>query len=156
MKRAGSYAARYRLTLDSSGLTSTGENDLSTLLHPRIQTCSSQLFRDGHYSQAIFEAFKALEHRVREMTGIDSHGRHLMTEAFRQDAPVLRLNDLSTRSDRDEQEGFKLIFMGAAQGIRNPKAHDVHVQQDARRTLDYLSLASLLMDRLDDAADRLT
>jgi uncharacterized protein (TIGR02391 family) len=120
-------------------------------IHPLIRETSGALYVDGHYSSAIFEAFKTIEARVRDLTGIDESGRPLMSTAFGGDNPPLRLNELSSRSDRDEQEGFKLIFMGAQQGIRNPKAHDVVLQEDAERALDYLSLASLLMRRLDDA-----
>lgn len=68
---------------------------------------------------------------------------------------TLRLNDLNSLTDRDEQEGFRFIFMGAMQRIRNPKAHDEVVQEDEDRAYDYLALASLLMRRLDDAQTRL-
>ena len=79
------------------------------------------------------------------------YGSKLMADAFREDGPVLALNDLASESDSDEQEGFKLLYMGASLGIRNPKAHEIVEQEDPERTLDYLSFASLLMRRLDDA-----
>ena len=74
-----------------------------------------------------------------------------MAKAFNEKNPILKLNGLGTAMERDEQEGFRFIFMGAMQGIRNPKAHDRIVQNDEDRALDYLALASLLMRRLDDA-----
>ena len=74
-----------------------------------------------------------------------------MAAAFNEKRPILALNQGNTRSEQDEQEGFRLIFMGAAQGIRNPKAHDMVAQEDPDRSLDFLALASLLMRRLDDA-----
>jgi len=120
-------------------------------IHPLIREASGALYEDGHYTSAIFEAFKAVEARVRDLTRIDDSGRSLMAAAFGGDGPPLPLNQMNTRSDQDEQEGFKLIFMGAQQGIRNPKAHDVVVQEDADRALDYLALASLLMRRIDDS-----
>ncbi len=52
-------------------------------------------------------------------------------------------------------EGFKLLFMGAMQGVLNPKAHDLFDQLAEDRALDYLAFASLLMRRLDDAEERL-
>ena len=37
------------------------------------------------------------------------------------------------RSGDDEQEGFKLIFMGAMTGVRNPKAHALFEDLDEER-----------------------
>ena len=56
----------------------------------------------------------------------------------------------SGQSGKDEQEGFKLIFMGAIQGIRNPKAHGLVQQENPDRAFEYLAFASLLMHRLDN------
>jgi uncharacterized protein (TIGR02391 family) len=120
-------------------------------LHPSIRGASGKLYLDGHFGSAIFEAFKAVEARVRDLSGLDETGRSLMVSAFNENNPTLPLNHLNTRTEIDEQEGFRFIFMGASQGIRNPKAHDIVEQEDPERTLDYLSLASLLMRRLDDA-----
>jgi len=39
-------------------------------LHPRVLDASGKLFHDGHYTEAIFNAFKALEEYVREKSGI--------------------------------------------------------------------------------------
>ena len=65
------------------------------------------------------------------------------------------LNDGLSESDRNEQEGFQLIVMGAMQGIRNPKAHDLNAPLEDDRAFEYLAVASLLMRRLDDAEARL-
>jgi uncharacterized protein (TIGR02391 family) len=119
--------------------------------HPLITEVSRSLFETEHYASAIFEAFKAVNKFVKEksnMTTID--GRDLMSKAFRKEAPVIRLNELKTSSDLDEQEGFMVLFMGAMVGIRNPKAHDNVSQTDPYRTLEYLSLASLLLRRAEE------
>jgi len=47
-------------------------------LHPQIQLVSGDLYVDRHFDQAIFEAFKAVEVRVRQMSAIDASGRDLM------------------------------------------------------------------------------
>jgi hypothetical protein len=52
---------------------------------------------------AIFEAFKAIEIRVRQMSGIELNGVRLMGRAFDTDEPQLPLNDGSSGADRDEQ-----------------------------------------------------
>ncbi len=41
-------------------------------LHPKVLAVANDLYTDGHYAQAIFEAFKAVEARVRLMSGLDA------------------------------------------------------------------------------------
>ena len=113
---------------------------------------ASDLFTDEHYSQAIFEALKALDRRVSEQSGIQLSGRELMTKAFNGDPAPIDMSVESGQSGKDEQEGFRFIFMGVAQGIRNPKGHELVQQDDPQRALEYLGLVSVLFRRLDDAA----
>jgi uncharacterized protein (TIGR02391 family) len=56
---------------------------------------------------------------------------------------------MQSQSDKDEQQGYMQIFAGAMTGIRNPKAH-ANLNPDQRKTLHLISLASLLMYRLDE------
>jgi uncharacterized protein (TIGR02391 family) len=118
--------------------------------HPKVIKVSKSLFETGHYAPAIFEAFKAVNNFVKEKTSLSQDGKALMSKVFNENNPVIKLNELSTVSDKDEQEGFKFLFMGAMVGIRNPKAHDNIVQTDPYRTLEYLSFASLLMRRAEE------
>lgn len=121
-------------------------------LHPEVVAAASDLFTDGHYAQAVFEATKSLERRVAIQSGLDLSGRDLMTKAFSGTPPSIDLAVEAGQSGRDEQEGFRFIFMGVMQGIRNPKGHEVVAQHDPQRTLEYLALVSILFRRLDDAA----
>ena len=118
--------------------------------HPRIINASKSLFETGHYSQAIFEAFKAVNNFVKQKTGLTLDGKTLMSKVFNEKEPLIKLNKLKTQSEKDEQEGFKFLFMGAMVGIRNPKAHDNVTQTNPYRTLQYLSFASLLMTRVEE------
>jgi len=74
-----------------------------------------------------------------------------MSTAFNEEKPVIKINELLDKYDRDEQEGFKFLFMGAQVGIRNPKAHSNIIQTDPYRTLEYLAFASLLMRRVEES-----
>lgn len=124
----------------------------SLKLHPRIVEVARPLFANRHYAQAIFEAFKAVNNMVKDKSGLTNlDGKHLMATAFAESRPVIKLSELRDRSEKDEQEGFKFLFMGSTLGIRNPKAHTTTVQTDPLRTLEYLALASLLAKRLDEA-----
>jgi len=120
--------------------------------HPKIIQVSGKLFADGHYSQAIFEGFKAVNNMVKEKSGLTGHdGKDLMAQAFKPASPILRWSKLTTESEKNEQEGFMFLFMGAIVGVRNPKAHDEIIQRDKIKTLEYLSLASLLAKRVNEA-----
>lgn len=120
-------------------------------LHPKIQKASKSLFRDKHYSQAILEAYKIVFMEIKDISGVRRlSDKPLAEKVFSLNDPIIKLNNLDTDYDEDEQKGFMLIFSGAALGIRNPKAHDIVVQKDPQRTLEYLSFASLLMARLGE------
>jgi len=120
-------------------------------LHPRVLGASSDLFTDGHYAAAIFAAFRTVEMRVRELSGLDATGKDLMARAFNGSPPPISVKVEAGVSGENEQEGFRFLFMGAIVGIRNPKGHEDVEQEDPNRALEYLAFASLLMRRLDGA-----
>jgi uncharacterized protein (TIGR02391 family) len=74
-----------------------------------------------------------------------------MSRAFAESRPLIVLADLSTKTGQDIQAGYRFLFMGATQGIRNPDAHERFKALDAEEALETLAFASVLMRRLDDA-----
>jgi uncharacterized protein (TIGR02391 family) len=80
-----------------------------------------------------------------ELDGVD-----LMNHAFSPDRPLIVLGDLKTTSGKNEQKGHMLLFAGSMMGIRNPKAH-ANVEVEETRAMRHLFLASLLMEKLDEA-----
>jgi uncharacterized protein (TIGR02391 family) len=118
-------------------------------IHPEIGIVSLKLFDDGHYSQATFEAFKYLEIAVKKLARINDSGFKLMMSAFAENMPKIKLTALQSTSEIDEQSGYKFIFAGAMSAIRNPRGHDINIDS-VDRCLDHLSLASVLLRRLED------
>ena len=51
----------------------------------------------------------------------------LMMNAFNETGSNIRLTDLQTTSQKDEQKGFRYVFAGTMSGIRNPRGHDNRV-----------------------------
>jgi uncharacterized protein (TIGR02391 family) len=130
--------------------------------HPIVKKASEKLFKDGHYAQAIFEACKALSGFIREKSKLTTtKDSDLMWQAFGiqysinplriTKRPVLSLNSLTEEWEFDEQKGFANLFSGTIMGIRNPKAHKDIIQKNPYKTLEYLSLISLLARRTDEA-----
>ena len=118
--------------------------------HPEIVRVSQSQFKSGHYTDAIFNAFKFIEIFAKQKSGSSKRGTNLMQAIFNENHPIIKLNDMQQDFEIDEQTGFRHIFAGAMMGIRNPKAHADIQQKDPYRTLEYLSLASLLAKRLEE------
>jgi uncharacterized protein (TIGR02391 family) len=123
-------------------------------VHPDLPGEVRNLFDNGHYAQATLEAFKFLDEEVQRISGSSEYGMSLMMRAFGGNSPTLKLNAGLSLSDKNEQEGFKLLFAGAIQGVRNPRGHTSGIVDDPDMCLDHLSLASMLLRRLDEAGLR--
>ena len=66
---------------------------------------------------------------------------------------VLKFNNLSSKSEKNEQDGIKHLFQGIV-CLRNKDAHLVTFQQNDNHALGYILLSSLLMYLLDDVEDK--
>jgi len=122
-------------------------------LHPVIEEADSKLYLDGHYASAIEATIKALCSQVRLRSGKELDGADLMKTVFSPKNPILRFNDFRDRSDRDEQEGFMMMFAGAVTGLRNPRAHKI-VKDDPEDALEAIAQVSYLAKRLDRRAKK--
>ena len=118
-------------------------------IHSKIHATSKRLFDDGHYAPATFEAYKLVDKQVAELANSSESGVKLMMKAFNEHSPLIRLTHLSTTSEKDEQEGYKFIFSGSVMAIRNPRGHEYGVEDSPTECLDHLSLASMLLRRLE-------
>ena len=64
----------------------------------------------------------------------------------------LKFEDTSIESGENVQVGYMQIFSGAISGIRNPKAHE-NLTLTKEKAIKRLILASLLMDKIDEAVE---
>jgi uncharacterized protein (TIGR02391 family) len=86
------------------------------------------------------------------MTSLPGDGAGLMGNAFKDDQPALVLADLSTQTGRDVQAGYRFLFMGSQQAIRNPAAHEQFGELDDDEAFELLGLTSHLMRKLDQTS----
>ncbi|MFC1987489.1 TIGR02391 family protein [Chloroflexota bacterium] len=119
-------------------------------LHPKVVDASKKLFKDGHYRDAIYRAFVEVNNfvKLKAKTKRQLDGKGLMSTVFSPENPIIKLNPLETQTDKDEQEGFMYLFMGAMQGIRNPKAHENIIQNNPYIALQLIGFASLLIQTI--------
>lgn len=175
VKKLGGYVIHPNidrlLTLELFSNTSSDEGEKksqNTLLfskydfHPEIKRVSFRQFQDGFYKEAIQNALVEVIDQVKHRTGnpvIVVNGRDreldgddLMNRVFGCDGanvPMIKFNELSNGLDKAEQRGIMNLFKGIV-GVRDKKAHLNFIQNDPLKTIEYLSLASLLMRLLDE------
>lgn len=120
-------------------------------IHSKLPSIVRDLFDDGHYAQATFEAYKFLDKEVQKHSSSTENGFKLMMQAFAQDSALIKLNSLTSTSEKDEQKGFQFLFAGSVLAIRNPRGHEHSMIDSPDTCLDHLSLASMLLRRLEEA-----
>lgn len=124
-------------------------------LHPDIAKAANNLYLDGHYANAIEDSVKALNALVRLKSGItNKDGVELMQHVFSTKNPILKFNQLTDESDRNEQKGFMDMFTGAVTGLRNPRAHKI-IQDDPEMALEFIAFISLLAKLTDKVGNKI-
>ncbi|RSM35870.1 TIGR02391 family protein [Amycolatopsis balhimycina DSM 5908] len=155
--RQGWFVRDGRLVVDkpTSGLMASSpmlRDARIAALHPEIGSVAEQYVLDGYHAGAVFEAMKAVSNRVKKMASIDEDGQRLMGQVFADKGPRIALADLTTETGRNIQSGYRFMFMGGMQALRNPGAHEQHLEMDENEAFDQLAFASLLMRRLDSSS----
>ena len=111
-----------------------------------LRRFSRGLFVDGHYSLAVDRACIYMHNTVRDKSGLfDKDGSDLMMTVFSPKKPILRLNELETISERNEQQGYMFLLAGTMTGIRNPRAHEHDYEDSPEEALEILVLVNHLM-----------
>ena len=147
-----------------AGRFTEAEDTSSSVTHPfdernvyaQLPSKVRHLFDDAHYAEATFEAFKFLDKELQRHSGSHESGFKLAMQILNEATPLIKLNQLASISDKDEQKGYQFMFAGAFMGIRNPRGHEYEVQDNLDTCLDHLSLVSMLLRRLSDAGYKLS
>lgn len=116
-----------------------------------FQYCKEELLANNYF-HAVFEAMKGLVKRIQELSGCFFDGQNLVENVFSKN-PILIINNFRSKSEQDEQTGFKNVLCGLIGMFRNPEAHEPKVEwpieeQDA---LEILGMISYCHRRLDKA-----
>ena len=143
------YEKRNDLALMPAAQTRVAFQNLN--LHPAIASACSDTYRSGHYREAVLNASISLVDYVKRNSGHHAlDGSTLMSTVFSANKPLLAFNDLTNKSERDEQEGFMHLFIGAVLALRNPRAHSV-LDDSPEFALDAIAFLSMLAKQLDGA-----
>ena len=139
-----------------NGIKREMKDDIIEHLHELIIKSSLKKYEDGHYADSVESALKEINDRLKKMfkkyRNEEKDGSDLFALVFNSDETktLLRVNDMTTLSGKDEQDGYRFLFMGAWKGIRNPKAH-ANTYLSKEQAYKRLIFSSMLMEKIDDA-----
>lgn len=129
-------------------------------LHPTIRDRVKTYYENRQFGHAASEGVQMYCERIRTLTGLQTDGSALVNGVFGSmpfaPPPKLQVNDLSTDSKKNIQEGQGHLSRGVIAGFRNPVSHapmDASVPAVFSEVdcLNILSLVSYLIGRLDAA-----
>lgn len=129
-------------------------------LHENLRERIRSYYQNGQYGVAANQGVLIYCEIIRNLTGLTTDGTELVNGVFGgkpfATLPNIQLNDLSTDSKKNIQEGQGHLSRGVVTGFRNPIAHepiDTNVPSvfSELDCLNVLSLVSYLITRLDGA-----
>lgn len=129
-------------------------------LHPKVRDRVRHYYENRQYGDAASQGVQIFCELVRQLVGSTEDGARLVSKVFGNKPfsppPPLQLNDLSTESEQNIQEGQGHLSRGVVIGFRNPISHapmDTAVPAifSELDCLNILSLVSYLVTRLDNA-----
>jgi len=104
------------------------------------EKCSDH-FNSGKYDDAILNAAKVVEVRVREAAGLppEEIGVNLMRKAFKPGAPILKFSEVTA-----EQDAAMNLFCGFIGFFKNPHSHKFLNVDDPLTAFEIISMANHL------------
>ena len=101
----------------------------------------------------VLESSKGLVKRIQDIAGVTYDGQNLMEKVFKDENPILIINNFQSKSEKDEHRGFRNLLIGIVAMFRNPASHELKVEWDMSEqdALDILAMISYCHRRLDNA-----
>jgi len=119
--------------------------------HPLVTQVATQpleLFRNGHFNEAVRKAAERFETTVQKKTGLQEIGKGLMSKVFSISNPLITLNSLTTENEKGIQDGYMFMTMGLMRGIRNIFSHGDENQRSPEECYEMLLFVNWLFRHL--------
>ena len=114
--------------------------------------CNAELLANNYF-HSVLESSKGLVKRIQDIADVTYDGQNLMEKVFKDEDPILIVNNFQSKSEKDEHRGFRNLLIGIVAMFRNPASHELKVEWDMSEqdALDILAMISYCHRRLDNA-----
>lgn len=119
-------------------------------LHPFLQPDCFGLFKDGHINDSVRKALEKYEVYIQRKSTSGAIGADLMSKAFNEKDPLIKIADIETERGKGLQMGFRFISMGAMSFWRNFCSHGDEAQMPHQDAIAVLSTVSHLLYYVDN------
>lgn len=128
----------------SKSLATFKDGNINIVLQKDIFDHVQKLLNDGHYFNAVEEAYKVVRKKLKDVSG-----KERATDAFSttNHAKIFGRQPIN-EAEKDFFEGVKFLHM-AIQFLRNEKAHTPARDLDKNLAIHYIALASLAYDLIN-------
>ena len=120
-------------------------------VHGRVlQYCNEELLQENYF-HAVLEATKSLSDYIRTVTNLKTDGSELFDTALSTTNPYMVMNNLQTKSEKNQQIGLCSMLKGINSMVRNVTAHEPKIKWiiEESDAIDILMVISYLHKQLD-------
>jgi len=120
-------------------------------IHVKIYSyCKAELINENYF-HSVFEAVKSIAEEIRLKTSLTSDGAELIDQALSINNPLLKINNLSTETEKSEQKGFANLIKGVFGMFRNTTAHAPKIVWNITEdeALDIMTTISLIHKKIE-------
>lgn len=118
-------------------------------IHPFLRPDCVELFKNGHTNESVRKSLEKYEVYVQKKSGLTTQGNNLMSKAFDENNPLIKITDVANTRGKGLQEGFKFLSMGSMGFWRNYFSHG---DEDQISHIDAIALVlavSFFMNYID-------
>lgn len=131
-------------------------------LPKEIAACSRELFLNGHFAQAVFEACKALELYIQKKLGLQTglhhttpSGQRLMSKVWGENGDMSKALVCVKSLNTEEQKKIYELSIWIIKYVRNVNAHKI-VKKDEKSALAHLHEINVIASTFDESVYRQT
>lgn len=124
-------------------------------IEERLWNFIKRNYNSENYTNAILDSIQFIGDIIREKSGLESDGNTLIGISFGGVNPKIKLNKLSTDSEKNVQKGIESILRGLYSAYRNPRSHS-KIEDTEEEAFEIIIFINHLLKLIDKSKGKFT